>query len=239
MKRRRLAVLGMAAAMLAGSAFAQDFWVKKKWQDWNPNETKKMLEDSPWARKWVYTEVEEGRQQEGYSGSGRESRRELYYTVQLRSAAPLRQAVARDVQIQNKYDKMTPEQKAALDERTNRFIDGAGGDTIVVHVIFKSTLQQFERAVHQYWKDFPEGTVPVGANLTTSSGKRVGAIRMIAPPGGAFEFELIFPRTADGEPLITDKDKSIRVEFPSGLANERVFVEFKLDKMAWNGQLAY
>jgi len=110
---------------------------------------------------------------------------------------------------------------------------------IIVHVTFKSTLQQLERAAHNLWQSFPDGTVPVGANLTTSSGKRVGAMRMVKPPGGAYEFQLIFQRTEGGEPLITDKDKSIRVEFPSGLANERVFVEFKLDKMKWNGEVAY
>ena len=85
--------------------------------------------------------------------------------------------------------------------------------------------------------------MPQEASLNVPKGQKVTPIRLISPRGGAQEFELIFPRTLDGKPLLESADKSVRVEFTSPtvgqVSSSRVFVEFKVDKMIYNGQLAY
>ena len=47
---RRIALLGMAALLLAGVALGEDFWVKKDYTQWSPEEVKKIMTDSPWAK---------------------------------------------------------------------------------------------------------------------------------------------------------------------------------------------
>jgi hypothetical protein len=46
----RLAVLGLAGVLVASAAFAQDFWVKKQFNQWSDEEVKKFMKDSPWAK---------------------------------------------------------------------------------------------------------------------------------------------------------------------------------------------
>ena len=68
-------------------------------------------------------------------------------------------------------------------------------------------------------------------------------MRLVSPKGGAQEFELIFPRVVEGKPLLEPGDKTIGVEFVSpgvgAVQSARVFMEFKVDKMALNGELIY
>jgi len=81
------------------------------------------------------------------------------------------------------------------------------------------------------------------AFLDGSRGQKVPPLRLISPKGGAQEFELIFPRTVDGKPLLEPGDKTVAVEFVSPAIGQvdsfRVFVEFKADKMILDGQLVY
>ena len=46
----RLAVLGLAGVLVASAAFAQDFWVKKQFNQWSDEEVKRFMKDSPWAK---------------------------------------------------------------------------------------------------------------------------------------------------------------------------------------------
>jgi hypothetical protein len=46
----RLAVLGLTGVLVAAAAFAQDFWVKKQFNQWSDEEVKKFMKDSPWAK---------------------------------------------------------------------------------------------------------------------------------------------------------------------------------------------
>jgi hypothetical protein len=125
---------------------------------------------------------------------------------------------------------------------------------IVVHVIYGSNVQEYNRDLATYWQThYPEGTVPQEAFLNGPKGQKVSPIRLISPKGAAQEFELIFPRQVDGKPLLEAGDKKISVEFmvPSvgsvdsqgrvttSSTGTRVFREFNVDKMTLNGQIVY
>jgi hypothetical protein len=74
---RRLAFLMLWATFLS----AGDFWVEKKFSEWNSHEVGQMLTDSPWARKAeVYVKGKD-------AGAG--------LIVRWQTAVPIRQAVAR------------------------------------------------------------------------------------------------------------------------------------------------
>jgi hypothetical protein len=235
------------------------FWEKKEWTSWSKSEAQRMLEDSPWAKKWTQAEVREVPFGQPTGGTERENRIQLYYIAQLRSASPVRMAVVRRAQFTPQYEKMSEAEKKAFAEQSAAFVNKTYEDVVVVHVVYGSNVQFYERAMANFWQGFPDGTVPINTHLITSKGKRVLPIRLISERGGAYEFELIFPRLVNERPLLDPDDKALRLEFPTpdiagieeairsqgGRAvvpqerTARAFIEFKTDKMIYKGKLEY
>jgi hypothetical protein len=233
--------------VLATASLAQGPWVKKDWKQWSKDDCKKVLEDSPWAQRWTDSSAKMANfatRTRGTSGVGSESELAVYYLVQFRSARPVREAVVRQVLIANQYDLADPEKKEAMRKQTEGFLNRSYDDVIVVHVTYGSNVPEYDRDLATFWQTrYAEGTVPQDAFLNGSKGQKVAPVRMVSPKGGAQEFELIFPRMVEGKPLLEPGDKTISVEFVSpavgGVNSSRVFIEFKVDKMALNGQLIY
>jgi hypothetical protein len=237
----------MVAALLAlagaGPAGAQEFWEKKPHTEWNKDQCKKLLRDSPWSRTFGIASVQQDQFGQPTSGEGRQTEQRINYYVQLRGALPVRQAVARAAMIENKYDKMSEEQKKVFDASIERYLN-SHSPHIIVHVEYETDVAFFDRALAQYWQtSFPEGTMPAGVYLTTSKGKRVTPINWKYETGGGRAFEFYFPREVDGEALIGPDVKTFSVEFPNprirDLRDPRAFVEFKTEKMKYKGELIY
>ena len=233
--------------VLATASLAQGPWVKKDWKQWSKDDCKKVLEDSPWAQRWTDSNAKMANfatRTSGTSGVGSESELAIFYLVQFRSARPVREAVVRQVLIANQYDLADPEKKEAMRKQTDGFLNRTYDDVIVVHVTYGSNVTEYNRDLATFWQTrYSEGTVPQDAFLHGSRGQKLAPVRMVSPKGGAQEFELIFPRMVDGKPLLEPGDKTISVEFVSpsvgGVNSSRVFIEFKVDKMALSGQLIY
>ncbi len=243
MKTRNLLRVALILLLGATAVLAQEFWVKNEWQKWSESECRKLLEESPWARKWTRGEVREVTIGQPTGGTGRESEPVITYVIQFRSALPVRQAFIRQFQIRNKYDKMSPEEKKKFDASAEAFLNRSYEDVIVIHVLYACNVQMYERELMRIWQSYPSGTVPLEATLINSKNERVAPIKFISPPGGAQEFELIFPRQIDGRPFVNSDVKSLRVEFPhpnvGNMGSARVFEEFKTDKMTVGGQVLY
>jgi hypothetical protein len=244
-------------AGLAALSFAQGPWVKKDWKQWSKEDCKKVLEDSPWAYRWSESNAKMANfatRTNGTSGVGSEAELAVFYTVQFRSARPIREAVVRQTLIANQYDLLEPEQKEAMRKQTEGFLNRNYDDVVVVHVIYGSNVPEYNRDLATFWQThYSEGTVPQEAFLNVPRGQKVAPLRLISPKGGAQEFELIFPRLVEGKPLLEPGDKTISVEFPApsvgrvdslgriinSSTSTRVFAEFKVDKMMLNGTIAY
>jgi hypothetical protein len=237
----------LLVAVLATASFAQGPWVKKDWKQWSKDECKRILEDSPWAQRWSQSDAKVANfatRTAGTQGIGSESEVGVYYVVQFRSARPIREAVVRQALIANRYEKIEPRQQEAMLKQTEGFLNRTYDDVVVVHVIYGSNVQEYNRDLATFWQThYPEGTVPQEAFLDGPRGQKVAPIRLISPKGGAQEFELVFPRVVDGKPILETGDKTIGVEFQSpgvgSVASDRVFVEFKVEKMALNGEIIY
>ncbi len=254
-----LAVLLLAAF----TAQAEDFWVKKDWKQWSKEECTKILQDSPWSRKWAKSQMGSpqmpgvsGANAEGASG---EKTPEMHYDIELQSALPIREAVIRKAQIDQKYDKMTEAQKKEFDSKAGAFLNRSYDDVILVHITFGSNLQAFEREMATYWKTIPPEAPPVDMYLITENGDRVPPIRFNTSQSGAYSFDLIFPRMKNREPIVHDGDKVLSLQFthpaignqtqinttnPTNpsidvFGEERVLIQFKLDKMVVNGKANY
>jgi hypothetical protein len=231
------------AVLLATPAARAQFWEKKPWKEWSKGDAKKMLEDSPWAKKWQIGQSQQVTFGQPTGGTGDQGSSQIWYIIQLRSARPIREGVFREMQLNSQYSKMSDAEKKAFDEQGEGFISKSYEDSILVHVVYGSNQQPIEREMARHWQGYPAGTVPMGANLISSRNVRVGVARLISPPGATYEFEMVFPRLVNGEPWITPEDKRLRVEFPhpavGGMGSARVFVEFNLEKMKIGDKLEY
>ena len=210
---------------------AEDF-LKKPYLQWSKSETEKMLRDSPWAKHITLSKTSMlFRQEERTSNAEREQTETpvVTYTAQLRSAIPIRQAVVRERQLQEGYDGMSAAQKAALDAKTNAYLNSTQ-EEIVVLVSYESNVRNYVDLLRRYWTQQTYDLVKnsVSLKLGTEWSSPTG----YAATNGAFQFN--FPR-----PPQLPRDGSMVLQFQHPgvgvLGPERVVIEFKLDKMLVDG----
>jgi hypothetical protein len=248
------------------TAHAEDFWIKKPWNQWSKDECNKILTDSPWTRKWSKSSVTvsaalPGSSGQSSEGAGGEKSPEVFYIVQLRSSLPVREAVVRQQQILQ-YAKLTDDQKKEFDGKAQALFNNTYDDIIQVHVDYGSNVQTFEREMAVYWKNIREDSVPVDFYMINERGDRIPPARFVSPKNGTYAFDLTFPRLKNNEPVVREGDKQIEIQFinpavgtqtqASGgnptssldpsigvFGRERVLIQFKLDKMKVNGKLSF
>jgi hypothetical protein len=217
MRRYVAAVLALlsvsAVAMCAG-----DVWVDKDWKSWSKDEVTVVLHDSPWSRHWAKGQVATSAALPGVSGAAQEGAAgenapRIDYYLQIRSAMPVREAVIRDAQIGRSYDSMTDAEKKAFDANSAQFLNRAYSDVIVVHVLYSSNIQTFERQLADYWQNIRPNSVPDDFYLINERGDRIAPTHFNSPKGGTYEFDMAFPRLVNGEPVIHDGDKTFQIQF--------------------------
>lgn len=230
------------------TASGEDFWVKKDWTQWSKEDCKRMLENSPWAKNWSVERSNNGAAPPGISGAARagsagDAKEEIAYTAQLWSAMPIRQALLRQEQIQKKYDKMIDEEKKAFDARVEDMLGRHYDDVIVVHVEYGSNIQPYAHALANYWQRIPSESVPVTLFLITERDERIIPVKFESPKSGTYEFFAYFPRFIGNEPVVRPGDKNLRLNFRNPqigrLRGDLVLIEFKVDKLIWQGKTVY
>jgi len=239
-----LAIFGLAVLI----AKADDFWAKKNWKEWNAGECKKLLDDSPWThRKLIENEGNINRlpsaanQGTGAQASTADTAQnkdtgELNYVVQIRSATPIREALIRQHQIDKQYDKMSDADKKAFDTQMDQLFP-INADKIIVHVRYYANRDSLGADIAKSWKSIPRDTVPADMMLISSNGSRATPLTFVGDPEGD-GFEVTFPRSGLGEGF-----KSFKLQIPHPALGDfgasKVTVEFKLDKMTFDGKPAF
>jgi hypothetical protein len=217
--------------------------VKKDWKQWTAADCKKLLESSPWAvRKMVENESNVNRLPSAANGANADTALnrdagEVNYVVQIRSAVPMREALIRQQQIDKQYDRMSDADKKAFDAQMDQLFSGHD-DKVIVHVKYSGTRDQLASDISKSWKSIPKDTVPADMMLISSNGSRATPLTFVADPTGGDEFEMTFPRSALGEGF-----KSFKLQIPHPALGDfgasKVMVEFKLDKMTFEGKPAF
>jgi hypothetical protein len=237
----------LAAPLLLGA----DFWVKKPYQHWSPEETQRILAESPWATTLSLGGVENAltgsnestaqvnpspRGQAGAAGARGEMETDpnVSYNLQFRSAEPLREAQVRSSQLNAHYDTMTADQKAAFDANAAKFLAVKFPDRVVVSVTFHSNVQDYESQLRTYWSRQSLPTLSMSTFL--DAGKERLSLMDYSCKENTFQFS--FPRPKQVTP-----DEKIGVEFVhpkiSRVGQQRVLQEFSLKKMLVNGEPAF
>jgi hypothetical protein len=242
-----LLLVCLAVPLLLGA----EFWAKKPYQHWSPEETQRMLEESPWATTLSLGGVENvltgsnastaqvnpaPRGQSGTPGDRgeMETNPTISYNLQFRSAEPIREAQVRSSQLSSHYDAMSAEQKAAFDANAAKFLEAKFPDRVVVSVTFKTNVQGYESSLRTYWESQNRATL--NPSVFLDAGKERLSLMDYSFKVDTFVFT--FPRPKQVAP-----DQKIAVEFIhpkiSRVGQQRVLQEFSLKKMLVNGEPAF
>ncbi len=229
----RKIVIPLVGFALIGYAMAGKPWDEKPWTEWNPKEVEEVLEESPWSAQ---------------QGPG-----EVVYHVQWRSARPIRQALARAVQLNN--PAATPDQVESVLEsdtyqqfyilsfeprvyqsRTESFEIGTSGARLQEANLGLSLLnlrQQMSSATTQLLKN--------SIYLVAKGKPKVYLSGYLSPREiGGDAGLMLFPRLNEsGQPHFALEDKEVRLVIERNITNFGVTFNkgFKLQKMAFEGQL--
>ncbi len=261
-------VLILLASLAAGAA---EFWEKKKYTEWSEKECRKLLTASPWAERKVAdseinlfktsdnpvsmnvpedpaedsspTNLDPTASESTAGATERQQRVEMFYVVQVRSAAPIRQAFVRLNQLVQKYDQMTPEQKQQFEQWSGKYLASEFPDTVIVYMEYGSNADGDAREMNRYWRNQTADTLKNFTYLIGAKGVKAPLQQYGVEQSERRVFQFVFPRTVNGQPIVGPEDKSLQVEFVHPnlrkRGEKRVLVEFKLNKMIVDGQLVY
>jgi hypothetical protein len=211
--------------LLVGAAIAADkaFWTQKPYAKWSQRECEKLLSDSPWAksmtlRRPAMREINRGFGQtaSGDSGTG-ERDPEIVYTVQIRSAQPLREAYIRMKGIQGHVDAMSDDAKTRVQQRFDEYLAQPFDDKIVVLVQYKSNLPEVDTMLANYWQGQTVGTLKNSVYLSGPDGDHMEPTAYVGGSGADREFQFVFPRNPAAAQA--NPEKAIEFEFLNMVPN--------------------
>jgi hypothetical protein len=232
-----LLVVGMTTPPLS---MAAEFWAKKPYQNWSAEETRRMLEESPWATSLTIsglqanaTNTDPNFNPGAYRGE-MEANPQITYNLQFRSARPVREAQVRSSQWSSHYDSMSAEKKAAFDANAAKFLAVDFADRVVVSVTFRTDVANYASLLRNYWASQSQAKLSMTVFLNAS--KQRLSLTSYSFKDDTFQF--VFPRPNQLRP-----DEKISVEFVHPNINvireQRILQEFSLKKMLVDGRPAF
>jgi hypothetical protein len=229
--------------IITATAYAgKEFWESKPFDEWTPKECQRLLVDSPWAKVLNLT----GRQSIGYGGGGDATDSQppfVKYIIQLRSAQPIRQAMVRQMQLAQNYDKLPDEQKKEFSAKAQPLLQGNSQDFVVVNISFSTNNREYLRDLLRHWQSRTVELLKNSVYLSGSKGSKVPISMFTSGKGGQPEFQFVFPRQVNGKDVLSPEDKALRLEFDYLVVGEigdgKGFIEFKTDKMKVNNEVVY
>jgi hypothetical protein len=244
-KSARLHIAALASLLLLISAIAIGQNKNIPWTEWSKKDAEKVLNNSPWAQTQVDTNVTEmfytptsrntGAPNANTRGVEGALNQEIKVTYHIRffSARPVRQALARLYQIQ---EKEKPD--AESDKRLRSWAELESKDSIIMTVTFESTDGRFSGKAMQAFNSAVTSTLKNKTYLERNDGKRLFLTEYVLPGRDGFGARFIFPRVVDGQPFITRDAKEIR--FSSEVSDAlKLTMRFKVADMMYNGMLEY
>lgn len=200
-------ILALAACVsLSGAAKTKDPpWVAKDWTVWNADDCGAVLTKSPWGQM-----VSAGGSSTKYASTS------IVAEVQFRSALPVREALLRQTQLKEFYNRMKPDKEQAFDQVHIHDLDPS--DRILVY--FANDTFEFESTPPGRLSSFDTAPLATQAALKLSDGTLIQPINTASlGKASAYgnETQYSFPRTIGGRPLISSTDATLTIELGANL----------------------
>ncbi|HKP72014.1 MAG TPA: hypothetical protein VJT82_03685 [Pyrinomonadaceae bacterium] len=241
MSKRIIIALFVACALAVGVSAQK---AAKSWTEWSKKDAEKMLNDSPWGQTQTDTDTSEmfytpgGTPTNGGTDPARDARGQLNqatgvkYRIRFFSARPIRQALARSIELSN------PNADDQLRERLRAFTELNSNEWIIVTATFESNDGRYSGIAMQAFNGATTATLKNNTYLERRDGKRVFIDEYGIPGKEGFGARFVFPRMLDGQPFITPDSGDVRFysEIGRGI---KLNMKFKVDKMMYDGKLEY
>jgi len=224
---------------------AQDTLPKGSFDKWSKSEAERILNDSPWARKQelrLRFDKEIQKAAGSYSGvsaaSAAQAQTEVssdvpvdfVFTLRLRSALPVRQALVRLRNLETDVEKMNNQQLANFDKQNSGLLDcPACAQNYVVTLSSKSKNVPGADAVFSLFKGARLADLQRYVFISNDRGERRNLIHFVPPKVPGDEATFFFPRLDDkGVQLLTTETKQLIVNLsdnrPTSIGNFQVDV---------------
>ena len=207
---------------------AKGFWSNKPYKEWKKGEVGRLLKMSPWAKETTVTRKGQGRQGEEFFD---------YFTIRFFSALPIREALVRRVQIDQKYDKMDPAAREDFDARFTPLLSMDTSKNIILSLEFRSNDRQLIMGIERALRDTNLASLKRSTYLIS---ERLGKVELegYRPPSAAQpDARLIYPRNVHGQPVGSPEDKKVTVDIWIPGTGTRMQFNKKVEEMMYNGKL--
>lgn len=254
MSRRYITAFIAAAILAVLTVNASDFWAAKDWHQWSKDECAKILVESPWAHVWRSPLQTSGAARSAIAKKNGNppplvnsqtqtppvsaEQPEDGYAIQLRSALPIREAIVRQLEIVQEYDRKSGAQRKAFDDAAGQILNTNYANTILVRLYLSKDAPGLG----------PHQVESLQATLVTEDGKQISPAKVDADPMTPYAIDLYFPRVADGVPSIKAGQKQFSIHFLTpqytdtkgvNVLPRRAVVNFDLTKMLVDGKPNY
>jgi len=239
-----LVVALLVSPFLLTKSFSQE--KPRDWTHWSKKEAEKLLQDSPWAKTQVDTNVTEmfysptsdARVTRNAPNSGARleegaTNQEVNVTFNVRffSARPIRQALVRLIELQNSLDQ------TAI-ERLHEYAELKPSDAVIVTVTFQSTDKRSLAKLTEIFNSASSSSLKNSTYLEMRDGRRIFLQQYVPPGADGFGARFIFPRNVDDHPYMTIESGEVRFSTEYS-PNLRINTRFNISSMVYGGGLEY
>jgi len=257
-----LSILVLVLSVFDGSALSsarQDAPGDKSFLQWSKQDAERILNGSPWAITHEVRIRYAGQarpaagnpnptsgssnlgDQNTISSAGAEAPVDFLFTLRLRSALPVRQALVRLKQIEAKYGKLNDKERAAFDVQNKGLLEcPACTLNYVLSLSSKSTQNPGADAVFSLYKGGRLDDLQRYVYLVNDRGERRQLIHFVAPKVPGDEAIFFFPRFNDENlPLLRPGIKGLTFNLTDNEVN--VVTNFKIDvtKLVVDGEIQF
>ena len=224
---------------------AQDQLPKGSFERWSKTDAERVLNDSLWARKQElrlnfdkevqkaagsYSGVSAGSAAQAQTEVSSDVPVDFVFTLRLRSALPVRQAMVRLRNLETDIEKMDKQQLAAFDKQNSGLLAcPACEQNYVVTLSSKSKNRPGADAVFSLFKGARLADLQRYVFISNERGERRNLIHFVPPKVPGDEAAFFFPRLDDkSSPLLTPESKQLIVNLsdnrPTSVGNFQIDV---------------
>ena len=246
-------VIGMFTLLSIGFATQQQ--AGKPFTQWSRSEAEAILNNPPWAiRNEVRIRFDKERQVAAGSYSGVSSAAaaqaqtevtsqvpvDFIFTLRLRSALPVRQALVRLRQLESDR-KMSDRERASYDARTKGLLEcPACVNNYVITLSSKSTNSPGADAVYTLFKGGRLADLQRYVYLANERGERRQLIHFVPPKASGDEATFYFPRLDDrGAPLLTPENKQLVINLTDNQINPITNFRIDVSRLVRDGKVEF
>jgi len=158
------------------------------------------------------------------------------YTVRFFTALPVREGHIRAVQLTMGYDSMDPAGKGQFDQKTQRALNLDTSAQVIIAVDFTSNNKQYLMDVEKRLSLLTAQQLQQSAYLISQRLGRVQIQQYFPPSPDKTGLKMVFPRTVNGQPVISPEDKEITFEW---YFDKKILVSFPIQEMTYKGKLEF